>query len=181
SKGTIYFGFIAVLSNPLGVTSGIAAVDASGAGRYVSVSAATDGLATQVGTNCAPALSHDEQTLYVAVRGTNSAPSYLLSLATSDLSANAVRPLVDPATGQPASVSGNSTATPMVAPDGRVFFGVLENPFGSNAVRGWLLHTDATLALTGVPGAFGWDDTPSLVPITAVPGYTGTSPYLLMT
>ena len=31
-----------------------------------------------------------------------------------------------------------------------------------------------------VPGAFGWDDTASIVPTTMVPSYTGTSPYLLM-
>jgi hypothetical protein len=181
SKGTVYFGFVAVVANPLGINSGIAAVDASGAGRFVSVSNATTGAASQVGTNCAPALSRDEQTLYIGVRGNSSAPGFLLSLRTSDLSTRQVRPLVDPVTLQPASVSSNGTATPMVAPDDKVYFGVLENPFGSNAVRGWMLQFDANLVPAGAPGAFGWDHTPSLVPLAAVPGYTGTSPYLIMT
>ena len=60
AQGTVYFGFVAVVANPLGINSGIAAVDASGAGRFVSVASATSGAANQVGTNCAPALSRDE-------------------------------------------------------------------------------------------------------------------------
>jgi hypothetical protein len=79
------------------------------------------------------------------VRGNSSAPGFLLSLRTSDLTTRQVRPLVDPVTLQPASVSNNGTATPMVAPDDKVYFGVLENPFGSNAVRGWMLQFDANL------------------------------------
>ena len=69
----------------------------------------------------------------------------------------------------------------MVAPDDRVYMGVLENPSGENWFRGWMLQFDATLNPSGVPGAFGWDHTPSIVPPSAVPGYSGSSPYLLMT
>jgi hypothetical protein len=68
----------------------------------------------------------------------------------------------------------------MVAPDGRVYYGFLEAPFGSNASRGWLMPFDSLLVSTGAPGAFGWDNTPSVVPVSAVPGYSGSSPYLLM-
>jgi type IV secretory pathway protease TraF len=88
---------------------------------------------------------------------------------------------VDPRSGQGAAISTNGTATPMVAPNGHVYYGVLENPFGTNGSRGWMLHFFDDLFPTGVPGAFGWDHTPSLVPLAAVPGYTGTSPYLIMT
>jgi hypothetical protein len=181
ANGTVYFGFVAVVANPLAIQSGIAAVDASGAGRFVSVSGASGGLATQIATNCAPALSQDEQTLYIACRGTNTAPGYLLALATSDLGTRHVRTLLDLHSGQGASVSNNGTATPMVAPDGKVYYGVLESSFGTNAARGWMLQFDADLNVAGVSGAFGWDHTPSLVPLAAVPGYVGSAPYLIMT
>ena len=39
---------------------------------------------------------------------------------------------------------------------------------GSNHVRGWLLHFDAGLQPRGAPGAFGWDDTASIVPASIV-------------
>jgi hypothetical protein len=43
-----------------------------------------------------------------------------------------------------------------------------------------LLHFDAALTTLKSPGSFGWDDTPSIVPSTAVPSYAGASPYLLL-
>ena len=181
AKGTVYFGFVAVVGNPLVIQSGIAAVDANGVGRYVSVDAASGHVATQIATNCAPALSRDEQTLYVACRGGNSAPSYLMALATADLSTLHVRPLVDPHSLMAAAVSNNGTATPMVAPDDKVYYGVLENPGGTNASRGWMLQFDKDLNPAGPPGAFGWDHTPSLVSRSAVPGYVGSAPYFIMT
>jgi len=181
SKGTVYFGFIALTANPLNIQSGIAAVDSTGAGRYVSVTTATSGAASNTVMNCAPALSRDEQTLYIACRGGGSAPIYLLALATSDLSTQHSRLLIDPLTANQAVLSSNGTATPMVAPDDRVYMGVLESPLGANAFRGWMLQFDATLNPSGVPGAFGWDHTPSIVPTSAIPGYSGPSPYLLMT
>ena len=47
--------------------------------------------------------------------------------------------------------------------------------------RGWLLHFSADLQQQKTPGAFGWDDTASIVPASMVPSYVGSSPYLLMT
>jgi hypothetical protein len=178
SKGTVYFGYVATGSNPLGIQSGIAAVDSAGNGRYVTVISATGGLVTSPATNCAPALSRDEQTLYIACRG--GSQGYLLALATADLGTRQARLLVDPVSAQPAFVSTNGTASPMVAPDDRVYMGVLENG-SNNAFRGWMLQFDAALNPSGVPGAFGWDHTPSVVPLSAVPGDPGSSPYLLMT
>jgi hypothetical protein len=67
----------------------------------------------------------------------------------------------------------------VVGPDGRVFYGVLETQFGTHNARGWLLQFDAALAPAGVPGSFGWDVSPSVIPAAAVPSYAGTSPYLL--
>jgi hypothetical protein len=131
--------------------------------------------------SCAPALSRDEQTLHIACRGANSSPVYLLALATPDLSTRQTRLLVDPVSAMPSILVPSGSASPMVAPDDRVYMGVLENPFGANAFRGWMLQFSATLNPSGVPGAFGWDHTPSLVPVSAMPDYTGSSSYLLMT
>jgi hypothetical protein len=88
--------------------------------------------------------------------------------------------LKDPVSGRPAMISSDSSASPAVGPDGDVYYGVLENPFPSHDGRGWLLHYDATLTQTKIPGSFGWDSTPSVLPARAVPGYRGTSPYLLV-
>ena len=181
SHGTVYFGVRAVAANPLGIESGVAAVDASGGGRFVPILAASGGLCDRVGMNCAPALSRDEQTLYVAANGAGGSTGYLLALATADLSTRHVRALIDPVSLGQAQVFTTGTSTPMVAPDDRVYYGALESPFGSNAVRGWMLQFDAALNPAGPPGAFGWDDTPSVVPAASVPAYAGPSSYLLMT
>src|SRR5262249_14365827 len=66
-------------------------------------------------------------------------------------------------------------------PDGDVFYGIVENPYPSNHARGWLLHFDGSLRQTKIPGAFGWDDTASIVPSSLVPSYTGAADYLLLT
>jgi hypothetical protein len=70
-----------------------------------------------------------------------------------------------------------------VGPDGDVYYGVLETPCcTSHHDRGWLLHFDSNLdSPSKVPGSFGWDDTASVVPAAAMPGYTGTSSYLILT
>jgi hypothetical protein len=181
ANGTVYFGVRAVTVNPLAIPDCIAAVDASGNGRFVSVAAASGGQSSQVGLNCAPALSADGSTLYIGTNGGSSSTGRLLALATSDLSTRHVGVPSDPVTFLPGFELSDGTASPMVAPDGKVYYGVIENPFGTHGSRGWLVQFDSALNPSGVPGAFGWDDTPSLVPAAAVPGYGGTSPYLLMT
>ena len=87
--------------------------------------------------------------------------------------------LLDPLLGGPARLSDDGTATPVIGPDGRVFYGVLERTFGTHNARGWLLQFDAALNPVGVPGSFGWDVSPSVIPASMVPSYTGTSTYLL--
>jgi hypothetical protein len=186
AQGNVFFGFIVTGANPAGLTSGIARVDTSGVGSWTAASiAADDATIAKVAMNSAPALSTDAKTLYVAV---NTAPApgttqvgYLLALDSATLALKSKVPLVDPKSGALAWMSDDSTASPTVGPDGDVFFGVLESTFGTHDARGWLLHFDATLATTSVPGGFGWDDTASIVPASMVPSYGGASPYLLMT
>lgn len=185
STGNVFFGFIVTGANPAGLASGIARISAAGVGSWAAASTlAADPAIEKIATNCAPALSVDLATLYVAVNRpvvTGVLQSgYLLALDSGSLALKGKAALRDPSTGGLARVSDDGTASPTVGPDGEVFYGVLEAGFGSHNGRGWLLHFDATLALTRAPGGFGWDDTASIVPASMVASYAGTSSYLLM-
>jgi hypothetical protein len=181
AAGNLYFGFIATASNPLGLRSGIARIDSSGNGDYVAAStAAGDSTITEVEMNSAPALSADGKTLYIAVSTGSMGRGDLVALDSTTLATKAVVALKDPATGNDASLSDDGTASPTVGPDGDVYFGVLDNPLGSHHARGWLLHFSGDLRTTKTPGAFGWDDTASVVPASMVPSYHGSASYLLM-
>ncbi|MEY2539041.1 MAG: hypothetical protein QOG67_2781 [Verrucomicrobiota bacterium] len=187
ANGTIYFGFEVNGPAPKGLGGGgIARVNSNGKGSFAILQAGAPGSVTQlqVPLNCAPALSADGQTLYVAAHGTamirNGMTGYLFALDSHSLQVKNKVLLVDPETGDPAEVQDDDTASPTVGPDGRVFFGVLENPLRTD--KGWLLQFNADLSQsTGAPGAFGWDDTASIVPASMVPSYQGSSSYLLMT
>src|SRR4029077_6299629 len=80
-----------------------------------------------------------------------------------------------------ATLSIDTSTTPTVGPDGDVYYGVVENPCCENHHRGWLLHFDSTLAVSKTPGAFGYDTTVSIVPVSMIPSYSGASSYLVMT
>jgi hypothetical protein len=186
SQGNVFFGFIATGPNPAGLTSGIARIDANGVGSWVSAAAAAgDPGIDKVAMNSAPALSPDLRTLYIAVNTAAVAGTvqtgYLLALDSSTLAFKGKAVLIDPGAGTLARVSDDGTSSPTVGPDGDVFYGVLETNFGSHNGRGWLLHFDSTLATSLVPGGFGWDDTASVVPVSMLPSYGGSSGYLLMT
>jgi hypothetical protein len=186
--GNIFFGFQVTGPTPLNLQSGIARIDYNGTGTWVAATnAAGDTGIIKVSQNCAPALSNDHKTLYVAVNNSNPYGDfynygYLVALDSRTLAPLARVRLKDaeyPA--DDAYVPDDATASPTVGPDGDVYYGVLENPPGSNHYRGWLLHFDSTLAQPKVPGAFGWDDSASIVSASLVSSYHGSSPYLLMT
>lgn len=181
--GDIFFGFQVSGTNPLNLQSGIARIDSSGSGTWTSAAtAAGDSSIIKVVMNCAPALSNDHKTLYIAVSDGDAAGGYLVSLDSRTLAPIGKVRLKDVKnTGNDAALFDDGTASPTVGPDGDVYYGVLESPFASNHDRGWMLHFDGTLSVTKIPGAFGWDDTPSIVPASAVPSYTGTSAYLILT
>jgi hypothetical protein len=178
AAGDIFFGFLALGSNPLGLTSGIARIGANGTGTYTSV---VSGM-SQVATNSAPAVSDDGSTVYVLESTGNFGSGKLVALNSQTLAVTGQVTLMDVLhPSNTAVITNDATASPMVGPDGSVYIGVLENPFASNHDRGWLLQFNAGLTKEGIPGDFGWDDTPSVVPASMVPSYKGTSTYLLMT
>jgi hypothetical protein len=188
ANGNIYFGFEVNGAAPKSPkTGGIARVDMNGQGTFVSVQIGKkkNKTALQIALNCAPALSNDGQTLYIAMHGTsmilNGSAGYLVALNSSTLRVRSMVELLDPQSGMPAVLPDNGSASPTVGPDGKVFFGVVDNP--TNTDKGWLLQFNTDLSQTAgmKPGAFGWDDTASIVPASMVPSYQGASSYLLMT
>jgi hypothetical protein len=181
ANGNIYFGFTVIGSTPLGLKSGIARISAGGKGTWVAATtAANDPQIDSVPTNCAPAISRDGKTVYIAVADDNTGRGILLGLNSKTLETKYSTPLTDPYFNQPAIVFGDSSASPTIGPDGDVYYGVVESDFETHNDRGWLLHFDAKLKKSKIPGSFGWDDTVSVVPSSAVPSYTGSSSYLLM-
>jgi hypothetical protein len=179
ADGSVYFGFTVTGATSAHLSSGIARIDAHGHATWITAAAAAPKRrVTGVAINCAPALSPSGTTVYITV--TSPTRGILVGLNATTLKPRFHVLLKDPVTGQPAMISTSSSASPVVGPDGDVYYGVLENPFLSHDDRGWLLHYNATLTQTKIPGSFGWDNTPSVLPATAVPGYHGTSPYLLV-
>jgi hypothetical protein len=186
SLGNVFFGFRVQGSAPAPLStnqSGFARIAPDGSATYVLAGiAAGDGAITRDTHNSAPALSHDEQTLYVVAKaGTTNAYAYLLGLDARTLQTKFKVFLKDPRNNRinNASVSDDSTASPMIAPDGDVYFGILANP--NNGSRGFLLRFSADLTVEKTPGGFGWDSTAAIVPASMVPSYPGPSAYLIFT
>ncbi len=181
SNGVVFFGFRVqqTAPGPLNTTNGgFARIDPAGNATYVLAGAAADDTRiSRDSHNSAPALSNDGTTLYVAVKGTNAYYCYLLGLDSSTLATKHKALLRDPRNNNFAGVPDDATSSPMIGPDGDVYFGVYANP--NNGSRGFLLHFTADLQTQKPPSGFGWDYTPAIVPATMIPGYTGTSPYLL--
>jgi hypothetical protein len=184
TKGNVFFGFRVQGTAPAPVNStrsGFARMEPDGTARFVFVNvAAGDAAITSDSHNSAPALSNDESTLYVVAKSAPSSTNgFLLGLDAGTLATKFKVALRDPRNNRVngASISDDSTASPTVAPDGDVFFGVLGNP--GNGSRGFLLHFSGDLSIEKPPGGFGWDSTAAIVPASMVPLYTGTSPYLI--
>lgn len=182
--GNIYFGFVVTGATTPALQSGIARISEDGTGSWVGAAAAAlDASIIKVAMNAAPALSNDHKTLYVPVSFGNYAGGYLLALDSRTLATTGKVRLIDPLTPfnvDDARILDDGTASPMVGPDGDVYFGVLSESYGSTHFRGWLMHYDQTLTQTKPLGAFGWDHTPSVVKASLVPSYQGASKYLLL-
>ena len=141
--------------------------------------AANDANINRDSHNVAPALSNDGSTALCRGQVGHECKLRVLVGIGLDHPGNEVQGLSqDPRNGNPAAIREDGTASPMVAPDGDVYFGVLGNP-NSNGSRGFLLHFSGDLTSDKPPGAFGWDYTAGVVPANLVPSYTGPSSYLL--
>ncbi len=187
ASDNLYFGYVStgatVPGYPNGILSGLAKVSLTGTSTFVSAQAlAQDANIQEVTNNCAPALTSDGSKLYVAVSQGSYSSGYLCLVNSDDLTPINQVALMDPRNAQwAASLPDDGTASPTIGPDGDVYFGVLEASFPSNHARGWLLHFNSTLTITKTPGAFGWDDSASIVPKNLVPSYRGPSSYVVLT
>ncbi len=132
AQGNVFFGFHVTGTNPAGLMSGIARVAPDGTGTWVGAAAAAGDPAIQKpAMNCAPALSLDGSTVYIAVnvnlaRGRHAAGHAARARQHTTLATRAAVALTDPNLGTPARISDDGTAAPVIGPDGRVFYGVLE-------------------------------------------------------
>src|SRR5262249_30832637 len=129
--GNIYFGFQVSGVNPLNLTNGIARIAPDGTATWTSAKTLMGDANgnDRVVYNCAPALSTDGQTIYVAVNnGSNgfSATGDLVALNSTTLVVQHRVALTDPSSGSAALLPDIGTASPTVGPDGDVYFGVLE-------------------------------------------------------
>jgi hypothetical protein len=181
TNGAVFFGFRMDTNGapaPLSTTNGgFARIDSAGNSVFVlAADAAGDDQIGRDSHNSAPALSNDGTTLYVLVKSlTTTSYGYLLGLDSTTL-ATKYRTRLLPTGTDAAVISDDSTASPMVAPDGDVFVGVL-----GHGNLGFMLRYSADLSTRKTPGGFGWDYTGAIVPSNMLPSYTGSSPYLLFT
>ncbi len=187
ARNTLYFGYTsngaALPGYPNGIPGGVARLPLRGNGSFLSAAAITgDAHMAKPAFNCAPAMTHDGASLYIAVNQNNFSYGYLCKLKATDLSPEAAILLRDPRNASwNVPVPDDGTASPTIGPDGDVYYGVLEASFPSNHARGWMLHFDSDLKTVKTPGAFGWDNTAAIVPSNLVAGYTGSSEYLVLT
>ena len=178
--GSIYFGFMVLGANPANLSSGLGKIDKDGNGSWIPATTLSgDNAVGQIKINCAPGLDVKGTNLYITTNTGSFGRGYLCRVNPITMQAVGRVRLLDPHSGNDAAIDNEGTASPLVGPDGDVYQGVLENPFPSNHDRGFLLHFSADLSQTKIPGAFGWDDTASIVPSSMVGGYQGTSSYLL--
>ena len=195
NAGNLYFGYEVTGTVPANLSSlgtgGIAKVNATtGASVFKSVEAMNiDANLTRSSMNAAPAVTTDGSAIYVHLVGTMSGapqPTYLVKLETKHLLPIAHVQVMDPSSPtHGVSVIDQSSASPMIGPDGHVFLGVFGYQWRES--HGWMMQYDGDLNAAdanGVAypdGSFGWDDTAVVVPANIVPSYTGKASYLLLT
>ena len=150
ASGNIFFGFRVqgTAPAPLSTTqSGFARIDPNGNATYVLAgTAAGDATIARDSHNSAPAISDDGSTVYVPVKSASTEYyGYLLGLDSTTLATKYKVFLKDPRNGNNAGILDDSTASPTVAPDGDVYFGIMSNP--DNGSRGFLLRFSGDLTV----------------------------------
>ena len=142
TRGNLYFGYTVTGANPLNLQSGIARIARR---RHRDVrrghdrGRATRGSSRSSRTPPRPLATTARRSTSPSARAASGGGD-LLALDSTTLATTGKVALMDPKSNTTPSCPTTSTASPLVGPDGDVYFGVLENPFASNHDRGWLLH-----------------------------------------
>ncbi|HWD41051.1 MAG TPA: hypothetical protein VG944_19540 [Fimbriimonas sp.] len=190
ANGDVWFGYAVLGSLPSSVatvlgTGGVARITTGGGVAFRSVSSlGVSSALVRPALNAAPVLSMDGSSVYFALVDGSLGNNFLVKLDSATLAEQAAVHLDDPSVNGGAGLINESSAAPMVGPDGHVFMGVFGYFWRES--HGWMLQFDKDLNQTDSHGkrfpvgAFGWDDTPSVVPAGIVPSYTGAAPYLLL-
>ncbi|HWD38728.1 MAG TPA: hypothetical protein VG944_07755 [Fimbriimonas sp.] len=190
SNGNVWFGYAVVGTVPSSVSGalgagGVARITTSGLVAFRSVaSLGIDPSLVRPALNASPAVSVDGKSVYFALVDGSLTNCYLAKLDSQTLATQASVKAIDPQVGQGALMINESSAAPMVGPDGHVFMGVFGYFWRES--HGWMLQFDQNLSQFASNGkrypvgSFGWDDTASVVPSSIVPSYQGSSSYLIL-
>ena len=193
TRGCTYFGYVTDSSIPsvtrtLIGTGGFVRFQTGGTFAYARASDLVpggSGDSCRPVYNSAPVENADRSAIYVSVADDTQGTYYLVKLDAWTLQKLASVRLLDPSNGYGVWECPCGSGSPMIAPDGQVFYGVMRSydPYS----RGYMLQFDKNLKQTDSTGkrfpvgSFGWDDTPSIVPASACGAYKGKSAYLLLT
>lgn len=193
TRGCAFFGYVSDGTAPSNVqtvlgTGGFVRFHVNGTFSSIKASSLIPGATNdrcRPVYNAAPVESQDKNAIYVAVADDTRGTYYLVKLDSWTLQKLASVQLYDPNSGSGVWECPCGSGSPIVAPDGQVFYGVMRSydPYS----RGFMLQFDRNLAQSDSTGkrfpvgSFGWDDTPSIVPSSACAMYHGRSPYLILT
>jgi len=190
-KGDIWFGYLVNGSCPTAVANaigsgGFVTINAAGVATFMPVSALKlSGGPARPSLDSAPAVTANGEFMYGTVSDGGGGTDYIVKLNATTLALVASASLLDPSDGGTAPTINESSASPMIGPDGHLFMGVFRNNYGES--HGWMLQFDQNLKQTNASGkqypvgSFGWDDTAVVVPSKIVPSYKGASTYLILT
>ena len=161
AQGNVFFGFLVTGANPAGLVSGIARVAPTarhlgrrrGCRRRPFDPEARDELR-------AGALERRRHGLHRGQQRAGAGVAEGLPARARQHDARRARRalLIDPNTGTPARVSDDGTASPVVGPDGRVFYGVLERRSPRTTRAAGCCSSMRCSRRASTPGSFGWDD-----------------------
>ena len=165
-------------ATPAHLSSGIARIDANGHATWITAR----GRRGQPdrhrrGHELCPGPVARGRTVYIIV--TTKAGGILVGLNAATLRPRFHVTLKDPVNGKPAVISQLGPPPRWSARWGRVLRR-LGNPLSSHDIRGWLPHYNSNLTREKIPGSFGGTRLCPWCPLSAVPSYHGSSPYLLV-